>query len=73
MDPGQSRWVAHAKRPLTDYPVLLNNLLREHPAGNLSFLCEYEMTREGPEDAVTHFATFSCKCPLGGTQGHLTH
>ena len=44
-----------------DYPVLLNNLLQGHPTGNLSSHFQYDMTREGIEDNVTHIATAKCE------------
>ncbi|KAN0126569.1 hypothetical protein V8E52_000209 [Russula decolorans] len=43
--------------PAPDYPVLLNNLLQGHRTGNLTSHFEYAMTKEGPDDNVTHFAT----------------
>lgn len=45
----------------TDYPVLLNNLLQGHRTGNLTPHFQYAMTKEGPDDNVTHFATAKCK------------
>ena len=49
-------FVTHAN--LTDYPVLLNNLLQSHRA---SEHFKYDMTKEGPEDDVTHIATATCE------------
>ena len=49
-------FVTHAN--LADYPVLLNNLLQGHRATEHF---RYEMTREGPEDNVTHIATAICE------------
>ncbi|KAI0273146.1 hypothetical protein BGY98DRAFT_1099507 [Russula aff. rugulosa BPL654] len=43
--------------PPPDYPVLLNNLLQGHRTGNLTAHFQYVMTREGPDDNVTHIAT----------------
>ncbi|KAH9998303.1 hypothetical protein BJV77DRAFT_1064828 [Russula vinacea] len=43
--------------PGPDYPVLLNNLLRGHRTGNLTRYFEYVMSKDGPEDNVTHYAT----------------
>jgi hypothetical protein len=59
MDPEQFRFVPHANHP--DYPVLLNNLLQGHPTGNLTSHFQYVMTKEGPDDNVTHFATAKCE------------
>ncbi len=42
---------------------MLNNLLQGHPTGNLTPYFEYVMTREGPDDNVTHFATAKCEYP----------
>ena len=48
-------------RMRTDYPVLLNNLLQGHRTGNLTSHFQYVMTREGPDDNVTHIATAKCE------------
>jgi hypothetical protein len=44
-----------------DYPILLNTFLQGYPAGNLTPHFQYVMTREGPEDVVTHTATAKCE------------
>lgn len=46
---------------LTDYPNLLNNLLQGHRTGNLTSDFQYVMTKQGPDDNVTHFATAKCE------------
>ena len=51
-------FVTHANRK--DYPVLLNNLLQGH-RGNLTSHLQYVMTKDGPEDNVTHYATAKCE------------
>jgi hypothetical protein len=40
---------------------LLNNLLQGHRTGNLTPHFQYVMTKEGPDDNVTHFATAKCE------------
>ncbi|KAF8484441.1 hypothetical protein DFH94DRAFT_232898 [Russula ochroleuca] len=40
-----------------DYPVVLNNLLQNHPSGNLSHNLHYTFTQEGPDNKATHIAT----------------
>ncbi|KAF8506056.1 hypothetical protein F5888DRAFT_1798981 [Russula emetica] len=40
-----------------DYPNTLNNLLQEHPSGNLSPYLRYTFTQEDPDGNATHIAT----------------
>ncbi|KAN0126568.1 hypothetical protein V8E52_000208 [Russula decolorans] len=40
-----------------DYPVLLNNLLQQHPSGNMSPYLRYTFAQEGPDGDATHLAT----------------
>jgi len=59
MDPEQFRFVPHSNR--TDYPVLLNNLLQEHRAGNLTPYLRFAMYMKGPDGNAIHVATAICE------------
>lgn len=43
--------------PEPDYPMLLNNLLQQHPSGNLSPHFYWAFAQEGPDGDATHIAT----------------
>ncbi|KAH9998305.1 hypothetical protein BJV77DRAFT_1134798 [Russula vinacea] len=51
---------------MPDYPVLLNNLLQGHATGNLTRHFDYVMTRDGPEDDITHIATAKWRAKTKG-------
>ncbi|KAH9005386.1 hypothetical protein EDB86DRAFT_1438959 [Lactarius hatsudake] len=45
--------MSHQADPVRD----LNNFLQGHSRGNLTTLLSWEMTQQGPQNQVTHYAT----------------